>query len=77
MLGQVADGTSTYSQPQRCNLTAERASIITFLDALSRHKGDLFHAIEDADAEVIFNRLSDDPKVLAEYLKPRLVGGEG
>ncbi len=31
--------------------------------------------ISDADAEVLFNHLPDDPKVLAGYLRPRVVEG--
>jgi hypothetical protein len=96
-------------------MTADRSSIISFLDALSRQSGDLLPAIEesavaafpaefirtlfgvavrgggttpvmrvmellaisDSNAEVIFNGLPLDPKVLAAYLRPRLVGGDG
>lgn len=96
-------------------MSADRASIISFLDALSRQSIDMLHAIEaaalaafpdvfirmpsgvavrggcttavmrvmellgisDGEAEVIFNNLPDDPAVLAEYLRPRLLGGGG
>lgn len=34
-------------------------------------------SIFEADAEIIFNHLPDDPAVLAAYLRPRLLGGEG
>lgn len=88
-------------------MTADRATITAFLDALLRaieqaavvaFPGECVRtprgvavrdggttpvmrvmellSISDGDAEVIFNRLPADPKVLAEYLRPRLVGGQ-
>lgn len=95
-------------------MTADRSSIISFLDALASQSGGLFPAIEESalvafpgelvrtplgvavrgggttpvlrvlellgiaggDTEVIFNHLPDDTKVLAEYLRLRLLGGD-
>lgn len=96
-------------------MMADRATIVSFLNALSRREGDWLDALEeagleafpdhfcrspsgvavrdgstvpvrrvlellaisDADAEIVFTHLPDDPKVLAAYLRPRVVGGDG